>query len=229
LSLWKYCLLALGFVSLEICSNSIAQTTVSSAALSPIAQVAQAFAQGKPVRSIVLNASAEWFAGSDDETGNATLTANADGSFNVRLELPKSSRSESQTSFASGQTCTWSRSDGVVHAMPSHNCMTSVAWFLPSVALHGSQQPSGIITTVASASPAGLLDVQQQRGAPSASSPDIAALLVRQIIYTKPWTRPATPPIIQHRGPQSQLCPDRLWHNSNIYLGNICPGALPCA
>ena len=110
---------------------------------------ATAFSQGKPVASITLNATAQWIAGSDKESGNATLTANADGSFTAQLALEKGTRLDSQTSFNSGPTCTFASSDAVVHSSSGHNCMSSLAWFLPEVTLFGGNQPGFVSTLLA--------------------------------------------------------------------------------
>jgi len=145
-----------------------------------LAKAAAAFSQAKPVNGITLNATAEWIAGSDDETGNATLTANADGSYSLRLQLAQSSRTEAQTSFASGQTCSWSGTDAVSHPVAAQNCMGSMAWFLPAASLFGNLQPSTVSTSVESSTAgaaSSFLDIQQQRTPPAAFTSDGAALL----------------------------------------------------
>jgi hypothetical protein len=159
-----------------------------------LANAASAFSQGKPVNTVTLNATANWIAGSDNETGNAVLTANADGSFSVQLQLAQSSRTEAQTSFASGQSCTWSGTDGVSHAMAAHNCMGSMAWFLPQVALFGNQQSSAVATSIQSATVGDgstVWDVGQQT-TPAAALPSDAAALIAHLssmdLYLDPTT-----------------------------------------
>jgi hypothetical protein len=154
-----------------VCGGGRAQTLQTA-----LTAAAAAFSQGKPVNTVTLNATAQWILGSDNESGNATLTANADGSFSVQLQLGQSSRAESQTSFSPGQTCNWSGADGVAHPAAPHNCMGSMAWFLPQVALFGNQQPSAVTTTLL-ASASQLLDIRQQRTPPAALSTDTAGLL----------------------------------------------------
>lgn len=162
-------LLALVFGSYSSAKSQTTQTV--------LAKAATAFSQGKPVNSVTLNATAAWTLGPDTESGTATLTANADGSYVVQLELGNGSRSESQTSFASGQTCSWSGSDGVSRPVAGHNCKGSMAWFMPAVALLGGQQQTTIATTFGPSST--FLDIHQQRPAPSAFSADQAALFAR--------------------------------------------------
>ena len=164
-------LLALVFGADSLAKSQTAQAVLASAAA--------AFSQGKPVNGITLNATAEWIAGSDNETGNATLTASSDGSYTVQLQLAQSSRTEAQNSFSSGQSCTWSGTDGISHPVAAHNCMGSVAWFLPYLSLFGTQQPSSV-STVLEGSVAGaatqMLDIRQQRTPQTALSSDIAPL-----------------------------------------------------
>lgn len=130
-----------------------------------LSKASAAFSQGKPVASVTLTATAEWIAGSDKENGNATLTANADGSSSLQLQLEKGSRTEAQTSFASGQTCSFSGQDAVMHSSAGHNCMSSVAWFIPGVSLFGGKQPTSLSTvlTAENSSSQPFLHLRQQQ------------------------------------------------------------------
>jgi hypothetical protein len=164
-------LFSLAFCSFNLSHSQTTQSTLTS--------LSTAFSQGKAVNSVTLNANATWTLGSDNQAGNAILTASADGSFNLQLQLAQSSRTESQTSFASGQRCTWAGTDGVAQSVAGHNCLGSMAWFLPSVALLGDQQPASVITSLPAASSVStsLVDIRQQRTPPSAISADQAGLL----------------------------------------------------
>ncbi|HET9100354.1 MAG TPA: hypothetical protein VFN62_08180, partial [Acidobacteriaceae bacterium] len=132
------------------------------------------------MHAITLTGTVESIAGSDRESGNATLVANADGSYQISLELGQSSRTETQTAFAQGQQCTWSGSDGIAHVVSGHNCMQPVAWFMPEVALLGSLQPQAVGTIVVGSSVnpenPGLDLRQQQSVAPSYVSASMAGL-----------------------------------------------------
>jgi hypothetical protein len=153
----------------------------------------QAFSKGQPVNGVTLTGTANWIAGSDNENGNVTLIAKADGSFQINLELGRGSRTETQTSFANGQQCIWVGSDGISHAIATHNCMLPVTWFLPDVALFGNQQPQGLVAISNGAVSAGInqgIDLRQQ-AVPNASSADMAALishLTTVDIYYSPTT-----------------------------------------
>ncbi len=170
--------------------TSIAPTTAGAV----LSGASQAFSKGVPVHGVTLTGTANWIVGSDNENGNATLVANADGSYQITLELGQSSRAETQTAFAVGQQCTWTGSDGVVHVTATHNCMLPVAWFLPQVALLGNQQPQGVATILASNSSSGQnpgLDLRQQQTAPTTFTADAATLfthLTTVDIYYDPTT-----------------------------------------
>jgi hypothetical protein len=127
-----------------------------------------------------LTGTANWIVGGDNENGNITLVANSDGSTQINLELGQSSRTETQTPFAQGQQCTWAGTDGVAQAVSGHNCMQSVAWFLPEVALSGNLQPQAVGTALAGSSvnaQAPGLDLRQQQSVvPTYVSANMAGL-----------------------------------------------------
>lgn len=85
-------------------ANSV--TTAPATVTTSLQGAAQAFSKGVPVHGVTLTGTVNWIVGSDNESGNATLIAYADGSYQVNLELGHSSRMEAQTSFAQGQQCT---------------------------------------------------------------------------------------------------------------------------
>lgn len=140
----------------------------------------QAFSKGQPVHTVTLTGTANWIVGGDNENGNIALVANSDGSYQINLEMGQSSRTEIQTPFAQGQQCTWAGSDGVAQAVSGHNCMQSVAWFLPEVALFGNLQPQAVGTLLvgssATAQTPGLDLRQQQSVVPNYVSANIASL-----------------------------------------------------
>jgi hypothetical protein len=105
-----------------------------------VALLRQAFAVltgGVPVSDVTLTGTARRIAGSDDETGTATLTAMATGSSKLNLSLPSGANIEIRNSAPSGQTPqpagAWSGPDGVLHAMTQQNVMTDATWFFPAL------------------------------------------------------------------------------------------------
>ena len=83
-------------------------------------------------QSLTLNGTAEWRAGSTDESGPATFTARSDGSFDIDLALDVAKRKESYGSLVS-RKCQRTDKDGVISEIRGANCITPLAWFSPSI------------------------------------------------------------------------------------------------
>jgi hypothetical protein len=104
------------------------------------------------ITDVTISATARRIAGSDDETGTATLTATAAGDSELNLNFPSGPRTEVRNhsalplpdSFPQGVTLpvgmtaqpqpvgAWSGTDGVSHGMVGHNLMTDATWFVPA-------------------------------------------------------------------------------------------------
>lgn len=136
----------------------------------------QAFAGRQGVSSVTLNGEATFVAGSMNDSGTITLVARQDGSSSLTLDLSSGARTETQDTFANGQGCTWSGSDGTVHESSGHNCMIPVAWFLPEVALFSTAQPSDAAMTIVPGQPP-LTDLHWALSAPASMPADQAALI----------------------------------------------------
>jgi hypothetical protein len=75
-----------------------------------------------------LTGTAEWIAGSDDETGTVVLKT-ISGADRLDLSLSAGTRSEIRSSTASGPVGSWIGPDGVSHAMAQHNLLSEAGWF----------------------------------------------------------------------------------------------------
>lgn len=84
------------------------------------------------VNDVTLNANASWTAGSDEETGSATLKATAIGQGRVDLSLSNGSHSEVIDASQAVPTGSWCGTDGTWHAMVAHNLYTDPTWFFPT-------------------------------------------------------------------------------------------------
>nr|MDP9266939.1 hypothetical protein [Acidobacteriota bacterium] len=104
-----------------------------STALSLAAQSMAALTRGSPLSDVTLTAQASRFAGSDNETGVATLAAKGTGNSRVDLVLSGGRRTEIRTVTAGFPTGTWSGIDGASHECPAHNCWTDAVWFFPAL------------------------------------------------------------------------------------------------
>ena len=92
-----------------------------------------ALSGGVQISDITMTGSATRTAGSDTETGSITLKAL--GNPNSRFDLVLTSGTSSEIRNASGGTPQglWITSDGVSHAMATHNTFTDAAWFAPEL------------------------------------------------------------------------------------------------
>lgn len=110
---------------------------------------------GAPITDVTLTGTARRIAGSDDETGTATLKADSAGDSLVDLNLPSGSWVEirnhsavplpgalpvapnlpASITQAAQPAGSWSGPDGTRHAMASHNLLTDAAWFFPALTL----------------------------------------------------------------------------------------------
>jgi hypothetical protein len=120
-------------------------TLLSSAAQSPASASLQALqllrsaltalSPNITTRDVTLSGSAHYIAGSDDETGTATLKAIATGVSRVELSLSSGPRSESRDLTANPPIGTWAGPDGKTHDIPYHNLLNEPAWFSPVAAI----------------------------------------------------------------------------------------------
>lgn len=101
--------------------QAIALANKALLALTGTTQIADATVTGTATRT----------AGSDVETGTATLKALGTGESRLDLNLPNGTRSEVRN-LTNGHGGSWAGSDGVAHAMANHNCLTDAAWFFPA-------------------------------------------------------------------------------------------------
>lgn len=108
-----------------------------------LGQLSAAFSGVKVVQSVQLSGNATWHAGSLEDSGTITLTASADGSSQMQLELAATGqRTESQTGAGINATCQWTGHDGVVHEVDQGNCWKPTLWFLPAFSLQSSLLPN---------------------------------------------------------------------------------------
>ena len=87
--------------------------------------------KSSPVTDITLTGTARRIAGSDDETGTATLKALAVGASRMDLSLSSGTRTEIMN-VAAAPVGSWSGPDGVSHPIADHNLLlVDPAWFFP--------------------------------------------------------------------------------------------------
>lgn len=121
-------------IGLLVAPGISGQITVSPQALQLLKSALTALVASTPAKDVTLSGSVHYIAGSDDETGTATLQALADGASRVDLNLPSGIRSEVRN-FASADAGSWSGPDGSKHSIPEHNLLNEPVWFFPALML----------------------------------------------------------------------------------------------
>lgn len=128
-------------VSLLVLVSSVSmaqQTAVSTPAprdaqaVSVLQRSLAALAGTTSLTDVTLNANANYVAGSDEETGSATLKATAIGRGRVDLSLSGGQRSEVMDASQAAPTGSWCGPDGTWHTTVTHNLYSDPTWFFPA-------------------------------------------------------------------------------------------------
>jgi hypothetical protein len=88
---------------------------------------------GTPINDATLAATARRIAGSDNESGNATLKVTASGQSRLDFSFPSGRRSEVRGGSDDSPLGSWTGPDGVSHQVPLHNLLSDPAWFFPAL------------------------------------------------------------------------------------------------
>jgi hypothetical protein len=145
-------------------------------ALTLIASSLKALTGGVAVNDVILQASAAYVAGSDEESGTATLTARGNQQSLVQLNLSLGSRQE----IRNGPAGAWSGPDATAHSMATHNCWTDASWFFPALTLEAiAADPQTAVSYLGTDTSKGrpLLHVQVTR-APAGQAAGVRALIL---------------------------------------------------
>lgn len=97
------------------------------------------------VKDVTLNGNATWIAGSDNETGTATLKATSIGQGRIDLSLTAGQRSEVVDISQTPSTGNWSGPDSIWHAIAYHNLFTDPSWFFPTFLVARVLSTSGYV------------------------------------------------------------------------------------
>lgn len=124
-----------------IVTSALAQTATTSAsastsdpqAITLATKSVLAMTGGTPVSDATLTASITRIAGSDNETGSATLYAKGTSESRVDLNLSDGTQSEARTSSQGVPSGQWKKDTGAVTSSAQHNCWTDAAWFFPAL------------------------------------------------------------------------------------------------
>ncbi len=119
----------------------------STQATALLARSAAALTGTATLSDVTLSGTVRRIAGSDDESGTATLKALASGAGRMDLSLPSGSRNEVADFNVATPAGAWSGPDGVSHAIAYHNLLTEPAWFFPAFAIARRLSNSSYVAT----------------------------------------------------------------------------------
>ena|SRR5258708_4760021 len=108
--------------------QSTSSTTSSPQAASLLTQSVKALSGSGAVTDATLTGTAEWIAGSDDETGTAVYKA-VSGAHRLDLTFRNGTRSEIVSTSNGIPSGSWIGPDGVSHSIANHNLMSDAGWF----------------------------------------------------------------------------------------------------
>jgi hypothetical protein len=192
-----FCLLFCTAASYSAHSQTATSQTPSPSTFSQQAEAA--VSGGKSFSVVNLTATAEWTAGSLHELGTAQLTANADGSTSVQLDLGKASRKEAQTKIDGSRTCSWADGTGISHVIRGSNCFIAIPWYAPNLFTQAtSGLPASLRTTdhgIVSRQNVTLHQISyflQPNGVESSSSNSITTLSTVDVFYDPKTLLPAS-------------------------------------
>lgn len=120
-------------------------------ALQILRQSLGALSPNVAVQDVTLLASVRYIAGSDDETGTATLKATALGDARIDLTLHSGNRSEVYNLTGASPAGQWSGVDGASHPIPFHNLLNEPAWFSPLTAIARRLAGGGFVASYVAA------------------------------------------------------------------------------
>jgi hypothetical protein len=103
----------------------------NSQAVSYAAQSIAALTGGNAVSDVTLTGTVTWTAGSDTETGTATLLALGNGESRMNLALSAGTRAEIRDASTGTPLGKWITQNNASGMFAFHNCQTDAVWFFP--------------------------------------------------------------------------------------------------
>jgi hypothetical protein len=124
------------FLSFVLTFSIAAQQTATVTEAVPMLQRSVAALVGnQSISDVTITAAARRIAGSDDETGTATLKASSAGASRLDLTLSSGPRTEILNLSSDQPSGSWSGPDGKAHSIAYHNLLTGAAPFFPAFAI----------------------------------------------------------------------------------------------
>ena len=130
-------------LALAVGYSAAAYAGTSGQATALLARSLAALSSGQTIRDVKLQGAVNYVAGSDEETGPATLEAAGDVQNRVVLNLSGGQRTQIQNGVLASST----GPDGQTQLLPLHNSLNPAAWFFPALLVQGLlQDPSYSVT-----------------------------------------------------------------------------------
>ena len=124
------------------------QPTSDPTALAFASQSIMAMTGGNPVSDVTLTGNSTWIAGSDNETGAATLYAKGTES-RIDLNLTGGTRTDIRNDFGTYPQGTSVVGSGTQQTWALHNCWINASWFFPALSvLAATSDPTVILKYV---------------------------------------------------------------------------------
>jgi hypothetical protein len=135
-----------------------------------------AAASNTSTQDATLNGTVEFIAGSTDETVPFVFKTLQTGSVRSDISLSAGTLTEIKQVLPTGSIGTWSKGDGVQHAIAGHNLMTDGAWCFPLFVVQRLVlDPNAVISYIGTEN--GLEHFQSYEQPPAGVSPQAAAIL----------------------------------------------------
>lgn len=100
-----------------------------------------------PVRDAILNGTAKYTRGSDEETVPFEFKATSSGGSRTDIHLPGGAAIEIHKASPSGKSGSWSRGAGTKHSISGHNLIGDPTWYLPVLVVERFLTDKGAIVS----------------------------------------------------------------------------------
>jgi hypothetical protein len=128
----RYAAGAFLFITLASCASWAQNPPASDPqALAYAAQSIAAIVGNVSISDVTLTGNVAWTAGSDSETGTATLLASGTGESRMNLVLPSGTRTEIRDASTGASLGQWINQNGTSGPFAPQNCWTDAVWFFP--------------------------------------------------------------------------------------------------
>ena len=130
LLLFLYCALLL-LLPAGVAAQTVPVPVSNPQAIALASQSLRSLAGGTALTDITIQANANYVAGSDEETGTATLVARGNAQSLITLNLSGGQRQEIRNGVEGARV----GADGTAAAIATHNCFIDANWFFPALSL----------------------------------------------------------------------------------------------